>query len=546
MTPLYRFAWFLMGATFLLIVAGGLVTSTNSGLSVPDWPLSYGTLFPPMVGGIRFEHTHRMIAGFVGILTVVMTVWILLSRQRRSLRWLAIGGLGLVVLQAILGGLIVLRQLPAPISIAHACLGPTFFALTAVLVTLLSPQKNEQGRMGRLPLAVTAAIFGQMTLGAITRHTGTALGAHIVGAGVVIALVAKLLRTIHLESISCRRAQWLGRFLVLQLLLGILAVLTRNQVWIATAHVAVGALLLAISSSLTVDLFRSSHPTLHGLRVYLELTKPRLTGLAVFTAFLGYLLGCSAPWEWGKFFSTLLGTALVGAGAGVLNQYLERLPDAQMRRTCRRPLPSGRISAESALAFGVTLSVAGLLILSKMAHPLSGGLAAVTLGLYLFAYTPLKRRTSLCTLVGAIPGAIPPLIGWTAARGSLGLQGWLLFAILFLWQLPHFLAIAWLHREDYLKAGFKMLPVLDPEGGMTGRQIALYCMALVPVSLLPAALGMAGWAYFLLALASSLAFLGFGLLAAVARSGRSATRLFLASVAYLPFLLTTLTLDRIL
>ena len=217
-----------------------------------------------------------------------------------------------------------------------------------------------------------------------------------------------------------------------------------------------------------------------------------------------------------------------------------------MERTRGRPLPSGRLSPDSALAFGVLCSTAGLLALALGVNLLAAALAAATLVSYLFIYTPLKPRTALCTLVGAVPGALPPLIGWAAARGELGLAAWPLFFILFLWQLPHFLAIAWTWREDYARAGFRMLPVLDPEGGSTGRQIVLYCLALIPVSLLPAAMGSFGWLYFLTALAGGLGFLACGLATARTRSAPSARRLFFASILYLPLLLTTMTLDRMI
>lgn len=285
-------------------------------------------------------------------------------------------------------------------------------------------------------------------------------------------------------------------------------------------------------------------PVVQRLAPYLELTKPRLTALAVLTAGMGFLLGTNSPFLFEKFLMMLLGTTCVGAGAAVLNQLLEKEADSKMNRTKRRPIPSGRVSLESALTLGVILSVAGLLILSLGTNLLAGSLAVLTLTSYLFLYTPLKSRSALCTLVGAIPGALPPMIGWAAATGTLGKEAWLLFAILFLWQLPHFLALAWKFRDDYARAGFKMLPVLDPDGGLTFRQITLYCLALVPVTLLPAVWGWAGGFYFLTALVSSLAFLGVGLKAAYARSGTAAHQFFLASILYLPFLLITLLIDR--
>ncbi|PIQ83124.1 MAG: protoheme IX farnesyltransferase [Candidatus Omnitrophica bacterium CG11_big_fil_rev_8_21_14_0_20_64_10] len=281
------------------------------------------------------------------------------------------------------------------------------------------------------------------------------------------------------------------------------------------------------------------------MNLYLELSKARLTTLAAMTAGIGFWLAAPAEWLFGKLLLTLAGTAALGAGSAALNQLLEKEADGRMNRTKGRPLPSGRISEGQALTFGVAASCTGLITLTLL-EPLAGGLAAFTLISYLFLYTPLKRRTALCTLVGAVPGAMPPLIGWAAARGELSLWAWLLFGILFLWQLPHFLAIAGSHLEDYRAAGFKMLPVVDLEGRATSRQILLYCLALVPVSLLPATGGFAGGFYFGCALVGSLAFLGTGVVTARARSARAYKRLFFGSILYLPFIFTTLALDKVI
>ncbi len=564
---MYKLAQFTAFVGFLLVIAGGLVTSTGSGLAVPDWPLSYGTLFPPMVGGIRFEHSHRVIAATVGLMTLVLALWVIFSEQRRWVRRLAIAALGLVVLQGLLGGATVLLQLPPQISIAHAMLGQIFFSTLVVLAVVLSPSwkqtpvahpASQAPGLCRLSFLATAAAVTQLALGAAMRHTGwfpSLLAAHLAGALALLALagktagaVLKRYRSMPLLRRPARALMWL---LLAQLLLGVFTFLSGRSVPLATAHVAAGALILAACSVMSVSLYYFlADPvppvdlTRRPLRIYLELTKPRLTFLAIVTAVGGFFLaGESVP---GTFVFLLLGTALVGAGAGALNQYLEREADSRMERTRGRPLPSGRISPDAALAFGVACSTAGLAVLALGTNLLAAGLAAATLVSYLFIYTPLKPRTALCTLVGAIPGALPPLIGWAAARGELGLHAWSLFFILFLWQLPHFLAIAWTWREDYARAGFKMLPVLDPEGGSTGRQIVLYCLALIPVSLLPAVMGSFGWLYFLAALASGLAFLGCGLATARARSRPSARRLFFASILYLPVLLTTMTLDRMI
>jgi protoheme IX farnesyltransferase len=276
-------------------------------------------------------------------------------------------------------------------------------------------------------------------------------------------------------------------------------------------------------------------------RDYLELAKPRVTLLVVLTTWLGFSFGKGDAFSL-LWFLTIAGTSLVAAGASALNQYLERHLDAQMRRTQNRPLPQKRIHPDRAQAFGVLLAVAGLVLLTVGVNPLTGFLGGVSLASYLFLYTPLKTRSALCTLVGAVPGAIPPMMGWTAARGTLDVQAWVLFAILFVWQLPHFLAIAWMYKEDYARAGFPMLPVVDPEGGMTARMIILYSAILIPVTLLPVKLGLTGYSYFYGALGLGLAFLACGAVTALYRTPAYARRLLLASVVYLPALLTWMVL----
>lgn len=277
---------------------------------------------------------------------------------------------------------------------------------------------------------------------------------------------------------------------------------------------------------------------------WLILTKARITGLVLVTAATGYVLGAPAI-DVGTLGSLLLGVALASAGAAALNQVYEREADARMTRTASRPVPAGRISPARGLAAGLLLSAAGVAWLAVALNALTGFLALLTIVLYIAVYTPLKPRTSLNTLVGAIPGAIPPVIGWTAATGSVDLGGWALFSILFLWQLPHFLAIAWMFRDDYARGGFPMLPVVDPGGGSTGRQAALYALALIPVSLTPTLLGLTGGLYFFGALALGLVFLACGLGMAMDRGRKGARRLLLASVTYLPLLLALLVLDRV-
>lgn len=278
---------------------------------------------------------------------------------------------------------------------------------------------------------------------------------------------------------------------------------------------------------------------------FYELTKPRMNFLVVVTTMVGYYMAAQGWGDWGRVVYTLIGTWLTAAGSSVLNQYAERDFDLLMRRTSRRPLPAGRIRPADALLYGVLLAIAGMGILTFFVNPLTALLGAITLALYVFVYTPAKRHTTICTLIGAVPGAIPPMMGFTAVQGRLSLEAIVLFSILFFWQMPHFLAIAILYRDDYARGGFQMLPVVDEGLHVTGRQIVIYSLSLIPVTLLPALLGMAGAAYFAAALVLGLAFCGFGLLCARSKSRADARQLFLASIVYLPALLAAMMLDKI-
>jgi len=276
---------------------------------------------------------------------------------------------------------------------------------------------------------------------------------------------------------------------------------------------------------------------------FAELAKPRITSLVLVTAAVGFAVGGQGSIDWLAFLVFMVGTGLLCGGASALNQYLERDADALMERTRRRPIPGGRIRPEEALVFGLALSAAGLAVLAFV-NPLTLALGAASLVSYVLAYTPLKRVTSLCTVVGAVPGALPPLMGWAASRGSLGAAGWGLFAILFLWQLPHFLAIGWLYRDDYARGGFPMLAVTDRDGASTGRQAVLYATALLPVTLAAGLLASAGAGYLWGGLVLGLGFLACAAAFAWKRTVGSARRLFLASVLYLPLLLGLMVFDR--
>lgn len=278
-----------------------------------------------------------------------------------------------------------------------------------------------------------------------------------------------------------------------------------------------------------------------------QLTRTSITWMVVVTAAAGFFLALGerdTPWlllAW-----TLAGTGILASGASALNQVVEAGSDARMERTQARPLPAGRVHPDRAFALGVALVVAGLAILLLRVNLLTAGLGAATIVSYLFLYTPLKKVTSLATVVGAVPGALPPMMGWSAVRDDVGAGAWALFGILFCWQLPHFLAIAWMYRDDYARGGFPTLPIRDPAGRQTAHQTVVWSAALIPVSILPSVLGLSGVIYLVGALVLGLAYLAVAFQFAVHRNDDSARRLLLTSVAYLPALLIALLVDRLL
>lgn len=278
---------------------------------------------------------------------------------------------------------------------------------------------------------------------------------------------------------------------------------------------------------------------------FVELTKPGITRLVLLTTAAGFYMAARGSLDLLLFAHALFGTGLAASGTNALNQYVERDIDARMRRTRDRPLPSGRLRPAEAGRFAALLAVAGVAHLALFVNLLTAAVVAATVASYVLVYTPLKRYTSLATLVGAVPGALPILAGWTAGGGPLNAVGWTLFWILFLWQIPHTLALAWMHRRDYRDGGLAMLSVFDPEGRSTGAQALLYTLTLLPISLLPTLLGLAGTLYFVSALAAGTAFLALAARLAVRRSQRRAHRLFLASVVYLPVLLAALAIDKV-
>lgn len=278
---------------------------------------------------------------------------------------------------------------------------------------------------------------------------------------------------------------------------------------------------------------------------YIELVKPRMVMMILITTAAGFYLGTQHVLDWGLFLHTLIGAGLTAAGVLGLNQYMERDIDAQMKRTQERPLPDGRMSPMEALIFATLLTGGGMLYLTLIVNALSGFVISLIVVSYLFVYTPLKRKTALCTLIGAIPGALPPVVGWVAAQGTLSAQAWVLFAILFLWQLPHSLAIAYIYREDYANAGLKLLPVIHPDGASTRHQIVINCVALFGIGLLPTLFNIAGGIYFIAALLIGGMFLASGIYLQKTHSIKAARYVLHASLLYLPLLFIMMAIDKI-
>src|ERR1043166_1749532 len=543
----HRFAWLLVAATFLLIVAGASVTSNRAGLAVPDWPETYGQpmwRFPLkfMRGGIFYEHTHRLIASSVGLLTTALAVWAFF-RSNRLARRLGLAVLAMVLLQGLLGGLTVKLLLPPPISIAHAALAQAFFcmAIAFALVTSDFRPIETPGRTRGLSLAMTIAVYLQLILGAAIRHSERGVIAHVAGAVAVVTLAVLLVRQrpALLALVAIQVCLGLGTLAVRQPKLAP-GQLDTIQVLLPTLHLAVGALILGASFTLT---YRLRFYKIAPLPAYLELTKPRIVAMVLVTTALGFFLGGHAAWP--VLLATLAGVGLATGGAAALNNCLDRDVDAKMTRTRNRALPSGLISPAQALAFGVSLVLVGVLALVWWVNLLAGFLVLLAAFLYVLVYTPMKRVSWFNTTIGAIPGAIPPLCGWAAASGQLEPGAWVLFAILFAWQHPHFYSIAWMFKDDYRDAGLKMLPVVDPSGVSTVRSTLGFSVALIGVSLLPTFVGMTGRVYLWGAFTMGIGLLAVGVVFCRAKTFTDARRLLKASVIYLPLLVMLMILDTL-
>ena len=300
-----------------------------------------------------------------------------------------------------------------------------------------------------------------------------------------------------------------------------------------------------MNKAATPALSQVAFPAKGWVAVYADLVKARLTLLVLLTTLVGFYVGQRGPMEYLLMFHALFGTALVASGAAALNQLLEREYDAKMRRTASRPLPSGRLQPVTVMLFGGVCALLGTVYFAVLVNPLTSVIGAVSLVSYLFIYTPLKRLTWLNTAVGAVPGALPPLMGWAAARGELSGGGWALFAILAFWQMPHFFAIAWIYQDEYAKAGFQMLPNVDPDGSRTAQQSVSHALGLLPVSLAPFLFHLAGPVYLASAILLGAGYLGCAIQFARRRDVPSARRLFFASIIYLPLLLIALVVDKV-
>jgi len=586
---LHRFAVFTAYSTLFLLFAGGMVTSTGSGLAVPDWPLSYGMLFPPMVGGVFYEHGHRMVAAFVGFLTLIMAIWLWVKEPRKWVKWFGFGALVAVISQGVLGGITVLFLLPTPVSVGHAGLAEIFFCLMVSLALFTSrewhnpPLQIEHSKNKtycNLAITTVVVLYIQILLGALMRHTGAGLAipdfplafgylippqfdskiaihfAHRMGAVVasvcIVWLYVKTVKQYKGNKKLTRPAMVLMLLLLFQILLGGLTIWTQKAPTVATFHLTIGAMMLACSVIVMLRCYR--HLKMSGAenRVkgkaasFLELTKPRVNLLVLFTTVAGFFLAIEGPIPWVLFFHLLIGTSLAAGGSCAINECWERELDAKMPRTQTRPLPENRLAPFEAWIFSVSISILGIGYLTLFVNELSALLAAVSLIVYVFFYTPYKRKSSICTLIGAVSGGIPPMIGWAAVKNNLAIEAWILFLILFFWQIPTFLSIAWLYRHEYSKAGYPMLTVLDPRGKVTSSHILLFTVALIWASLFPSFLGITQGLYLTgaLLLGGILFLAGYFFSKAVGDKEKYARKVMVASMIYLPVLLILLVVDK--
>lgn len=588
-------------ATYLLILIGGLVHGTGSSLACPDWPTCYGTMMPKMEGGVLVEHSHRLAAGAVVILTLVLAALIARSRapHHRPLRRVAFLAVGLVFFQALLGGITVKLRLPTTVSTLHTATSLLFFSTLLYLAvrTRAAAGAAAPGVAGLLSapagfaIVASVLVYFQMVLGGLVRHSGAALACldvplcrgtlwpdahptvlvqalHRLGGGVVtLAVLASSF--VNLRAALRARSGDVGWRIPLVASLAVVApMLVATQIWLGLhavtsfldlatveAHLAVATALLATQMGLALantgvvapaaEAAPPAAPTpwVRVLRDLIELGKPRITGMVMATFAGGMWLAPGQLPRW-RGIATLLGTALIVAAANALNMFIERDVDRLMERTRRRPLPQGRLSPAVALVFGTSLAAAALPLLLLAGNALTGIMGGLAFVAYVAIYTPMKRTSPAALFVGAVPGALPPLMGWTAVTGRIDAGAMALFGILFLWQIPHFLAIALYRSDDYGRAGFETLPLSIGERP-TRAVIVVFSAALVATSLVLGPLHVAGVPYTAAAALLGLGFVAcglYGLRRVVSRAW--ARSLFFASLVYLTLLLVALVVDR--
>src|SRR5881628_3465630 len=566
-------------ASFLVVVWGGVVRVTGSGLGCPDWPLCHGQFLPSLDPATRIEWTHRFLAIASGLAVAAMVLWTLLSyRADRRALWLAVAVATLYPLQAVLGAVTVVLELPPEWVTLHLANAELLLATLTVLAVVVSWPKAARAPSGGwtwLALAGAIGTFVLMLSGAYVRGAGATMacldwplcgtedGQWYIGVPAIAMAHRYVAAAVGVVVIGACVAAWRHRqeapglgplaiataaIFVLQVSIGAANPLTQFSPWALGAHPAAASLLWCSVVALTAVAWRPAARQGVLVRDLVSLTKPAIMSLLLLTALGGMFLAARGVPSFGLLAATLVGGAAASGGASALNQYFDRDIDERMRRTRRRPLPSQRVPDEWAIGLGISLNVVAFAVLAIFANIVAATLALVGTLFYIFVYTLwLKRSTVQNIVIGGAAGAIPPLVGWAAVTGSLDLEAWLLFAIVFFWTPAHFWALALLIRDDYARAGIPMLPVVRGEEATT-RGILIYAISLVPLSLLLFAIahGGLGYLYLVAAVALGLVFVGYAvrlLRAAAARRRAIARGLYLYSLLYLTLLFVAIMVD---